>query len=159
MFPSRNRSGPRSSARSAPVIAVGQRVFVNCPGDRTGTVVLEDESGKVPSTVHLTDGVVVEVVAWRPMGMGDARYRVRRASDGADGWVPAVSLRRTAVPVVAPEPAPEPEETPSPRKVNDNGVGRRFGQHNPDFPRPLSSAPLPGISDPADEGGKRFGRR
>jgi hypothetical protein len=143
------------------VIAVGQRVFVNCPGDRTGTVLLEDESGKIPSTVHLTDGVVVEVVAWRPRGTGDARYRVRRASDGADGWVNGDSLRKTAVPdPVAPQPAPAPEAaTPRARSFGDDGA-RPFGQRShPGYPPELGSSRSSLLPEPADDGGKRFGRR
>jgi len=55
------RSAPRPSPRSSPTIAVGQRVFVNCPGGRSGSVVLLDESGKIFSATHLADGVEVEV--------------------------------------------------------------------------------------------------
>ena len=159
MFPSRNRSVPRPPPRSGPVIAVGQRVFVNCPGDRSGTVVLEDESGKVPSTVHLTDGVVVEVVAWRPRGTGDARYRVRRATDGADGWLGGDSLRRTA------DPAPlttASESAPTPAAPETDGNGNRpFGQRSHversvAFPSPPTSVPQ---STNSDSVGRRFGQR
>jgi hypothetical protein len=102
-------------------MAVGLRVFVNCPGDRSGSVILGDASGKVLSAVHLADGVEVEVIAWRP-GWSDARYRVRASAGGADGWLPADNLRRALVP--PPEAAPpKAQEVP----VADTSR-RRFGQ-------------------------------
>ena len=162
MFPSRSRSGPRPPSRSVPVIAVGQRVFINCPGDRTGSVPLEDESGKGPVSIRLTDGVVVEIVAWRPRGTSDPRYRVRRASDGADGWVGAESLRRTQVPVVAPsEPDAAPVTTPS---FDENDAeARPFGQrtHREFVPRIATSPTSPTSLPPTlpDAGGRRFGQR
>jgi len=120
LFPSRSRSAQPPS-RSTPVIAVGQRVYVNCPGNRSGSVILGDASGKVLSAVHLADGVEVEVIAWRPRGSSDARYRVRASADGADGWLPADNLLRALVP--RPEPAPpRAQEVP----VADTSR-RRFG--------------------------------
>src|SRR2546428_142276 len=102
-FPSRNRVVPRSPSRSAPVMAVGQRVFIDVAGNRSGSVVLADESGKVLSTVHLADGFEVEVVAWRPRGPSDTRYRIR-TPQGVDGWLPANNLRAALVPLPAHEP-------------------------------------------------------
>lgn len=120
-FPSRNRSVAQPRSRSTPVMAVGQRVFVNCPGNRSGSVILGDASGKILSAVHLADGVEVEVIAWRP-GWSDARYRVRASADGADGWLPADNLRRALVPL--PEPAP-PKAQEAPVAETSR---RRFGQ-------------------------------
>jgi hypothetical protein len=137
------------------VIAIGQRVFVNCPGDRSGGVFLADESGKVVSAVHLADGVEVEVVAWRPGGAHDTRYRVRTPSSGADGWLPADNLRKVLVPLPAPEPSPA-AATP----VTDTGA-KRFGQraHQTDGP-PASASPTPVRWGPAaDAAGRRFGQR
>ena len=159
MLASRNRSGPRPP-RSASVIAVGQRVFINCPGDRAGSVPLEDVSGKVHLPIRLADGAAVEVVAWRPRGTSDPRYRVRRASDGADGWVDADSLRRTLDPVETP-PAPAAPVS-APPSISDPGA-RPFGQRSHrGFDAGLASVPTGSVaplSPSSDDGGKRFGRR
>jgi len=154
LFPSRGQSVPRPPSRSIPVIAVGRRVFVNCPGNRWGSVGLVDERGKVLSAVHLADGVEVEVVAWRPRGAGDALYRVRTPSDGADGWLPAANLRRVLVPVPASEPSPTPE-TP----ITDAG-GRRFGQRSQIGRPPASGSPTPAHPVPAANADRRrFGQQ
>jgi hypothetical protein len=111
-----------SGASAPPVIAVGSRVFVHCIEDASGSVILTDESGTVARS-SLADGVVVEVLAWRPRGSGGTRYRVRVGREGADGWVAAANLRTTAArPAVAP-PAPTPEP-----KSQPDMDGRRFGQ-------------------------------
>jgi hypothetical protein len=104
------------------VLAIGQRVFVHCVGDRNGSVVLADEAGKALRST-LADGVEVEVVAWRPRGSGGTRYRVRAAGDGTDGWVHSSNLRTMLVPppVVAPPPGAPVATDPGP-------AGRRFGQ-------------------------------
>ena len=152
-FPYR-RSVPRSPSRSTPVIAVGQRVFVDSAGNRSGSVVLADENGKVLSAVSLADGVEVEVVAWRPRGASDTRYRVRTSSGGADGWVPADNLRRALVSVPAPEPT-----TPGQATAVTDADGRRFGQrsHTQRLPPSGSPAPAQPVSV-ADTGGRRFGQ-
>ena len=121
---SRGRSVGRPSGSSTPVLAVGQRVFVNCPGDRTGSVVLTDTSGQVPSS-SLADGVEVEVLEWRPRGAGGTRYRVRAGRDGADGWLHASNLRT----VLVPPPAAEPRTPPQPA-ADTASTGRRFGQRS-----------------------------
>ncbi len=151
-FPFRTRSVPRPP--SIPVIAIGQRVFVNCPGNRSGSVSLADESGKVVSAVHLADGAEVEVVAWRPRGASDTRYRVRAPSNGADGWLPADNLRK----VLDPLPAPEPPTAPA-TPVTDTD-GRRFGQRAQTARPPVSGSPTPVQPAPtADAAGRRFGQR
>jgi hypothetical protein len=134
-------------------IAVGQRVFVNCPGDRRGTVSLVDETGQIFSAVHLTDGAEVEVVAWRPRVGSDAHYRVRVSSSGADGWLPAGNLRKVLVPI------PPAERAAAPVAPSVDAGGTRFGQR-PHVRRPptasaASTAPAaPGVPG----GGKRFGQ-
>jgi len=133
------------------VMAVGQHVFVNCPEERTGSVVLADESGKVMSAVHLADGVEVEVIAWRPRGASGTRYRVRRPSDSADGWLSSTNLRKTAI---AP-PAPARETV-----VSDDGGSRPFGQQSHTERVRVSHAPSPVEPLPSDESrGRRFGQR
>src|SRR5262245_40914820 len=101
-IPPRAHSPSRPSG--APVLAVGQRVFVHCGADRTGSVVLDDDNGH-PSQASLADGVEVEVIAWRPRGASGTRYRIRAAGDGADGWVHASNLRTTATAPSAPSEA------------------------------------------------------
>lgn len=174
MFQSRNRPTPRSAPRSSPTIAIGQHVFVNCPGGRLGSVALVDVTGKILSAVQLADGVEVEVVAWRPRVEGDAHYRVRSSSSGADGWLPAGNLRKLPVPL-APVEAPVTKAAPmtygggsafggrravapssrAPAPVTD---GRRFGQHfDPERAPATSPAPtMPEHSVPG--GGRRFGQ-
>ena len=132
-FSSRDRSAPRLPSRKSPVIAVGQRVFVNCSSNPSGSVALANQNGKVLPGMHLADGVEVEVVAWRPRVAGDAHYRVRAPSSGADGWLPAGNLRRVLSPVPAPETPPpqatsgeRPREQPSPAEAR----GRRFGERS-----------------------------
>ena len=155
---SRSRPVPRPPSRSTPVMAVGQRVFVNSAGNRSGSVTLADVSGKVLSTVHLADGIEVEVVAWRPCGVSGTRYRVREPH-GADGWLPAENLRR----VLTPLPPPEPPTSAQARIVADAG-GRRFGQRSQPERAP-SAASLPPTSLPPARpapavagGGRRFGQ-
>ena len=172
-----SRSRPaRPASRSGPVMAIGQRVFVDSAGSRSGSVALADVSGKIPSAVNLADGSEVEVVAWRPRGANETRYRVR-APHGVDGWLPAENLRRALLPVVPLEPSTvarattaedtggrrfgqrsHPESRPS--SVEDTS-GRRFGQRSYPESRPSSPASLtPGQLPPTvvDTGGRRFGQ-
>jgi hypothetical protein len=107
--------------RSLPVLAVGQRVFVNTLGERSGSVALGDVSGKILSAMHLVDGTEVQVVAWRPNGRSNTRYRVH-SLQGADGWLAAENLR-SALTAIAPD---EPPTAPTPRD-GSNSNGRRFG--------------------------------
>jgi len=104
------------------VLAVGQRVFINPPGDMSRLVSLTDERG-VPAAGALRDGAEVEIIAWRPRGSTGTRYRVRNNSDGSDGWLAADELRATAIrPVSAAPTAPE-----APSSTGYNGAGRPFG--------------------------------
>jgi hypothetical protein len=133
-------------------MAVGQRVFVNCPGTHPGWVALEDDSGKVVSSVHLADGVEVEVIAWRPRGPTDTRYRVRRQSDGADGWLSCGNLRSALVP-----------PTPDPAKADTASAGdgdlRSFGQRAYVQKAPTTqSVPAAAPTAVSDARGRRFGQ-
>jgi hypothetical protein len=132
-------------------IAVGQRVFVNCPGDRSGSVALVDETGQISSAIHLTDGAEVEVVAWRPRVGSDAHYRVRVSLSGADGWLPAGNLRKVLVPV------PPPERTAVAAPTVDAG-GTRFGQRSQTRRPPLASSVPTAPQAPVGGGGRRFGQ-
>ncbi len=122
-MPSRSRPVARPRSRSAPVMAVGRRVFVNSAGGRTGSVGHAGGCGGIPTAGQLGDGIEVEVVAWQPRGASDTRYRVR-ASNGADGWLPAANLRT----VLVPPPPPEPP-TPAQATTVADASRRRFGQH------------------------------
>jgi hypothetical protein len=149
LFPSRSRPIPRTPSRSTPVIPVGKRVFVHCPDNRSGFVTLTDEGGKVPSAVHLADGVEVEVIAWRPRVAGAAHYRVRVPPDGADGWLPVANLRSALVPLPVPD-SPAPQPTPP-----THAVGKPFEpRHRAAVPRAVTTAPRTSV--PA--GGRRFGQ-
>jgi hypothetical protein len=152
-IPSRGRSVPRPPSRSTRVMAVGQRVFVNTAGDRGGSVTLADVSGKVLSTVHLADGIEVEVVAWRPGSGSDTRYRVR-GPHGADGWLAAENLREALVPLPPPEPA-----TPAPGRIVADPGGRRFGEHFATGRAAAPASPEPAPATTAVDGeGRRFGQ-
>lgn len=149
-FPSSRRSIPRPP-RLGFVLAVGQHAFVNSTGSPARPVELGDESGKLLSGEYLIDGVEVEVLAWRPRGPSDTRYRVR-GPDGADGWVPAGNLRRSFVP--PPSPA---SPTAAQAAVPADSNGRPFGQRSHTglhSPPPLTS-PAPSAAN----GGRRFGKR
>jgi len=134
-------------------MAIGQRVFVDSAGSRSGSVALADVSGKILSAVHLADGFEVEVVAWRPRGANETRYRVR-APDGVDGWLSAENLRKALVPA----PRVEPSSPARATMVADPG-GRPFGQrsHTEHLPSsaPLGPAPARTV---VDAGGRRFGQ-
>src|SRR6185295_15594006 len=90
------------------VLAVGQRAFVHHPGDTPYPVAMTDDHG-LPGAAAVCDGDEVEILAWRPRGSTGTRYRVRRHTDGAHGWLAATELRRTAV-----RPAPSVPDEPSP---------------------------------------------
>ena len=148
-FPSSRRS--IAPPRLKIVLAIGQRVFVNSPDVPPRPVALGDESGKLFSGASLIDGVEVEVMAWRPRGPSDTRYRVR-AADGADGWLAAGNLRKSLVPPPSPS-----STTPAQMAVPAEGNGRPFGQRSHvgmQSPAPLSP---PAASNPAR--GRRFGER
>jgi hypothetical protein len=139
-----------------------------------------DVTGKILSAVQLADGVEVEVIAWRPRVEGDAHYRVRSPSNGADGWLPAGNLRKVLVPLAPAEaavakaapmgygggsafggrgrvvaPSSPASARPAPAPVVD---GRRFGQHF-ETERAPASSPAPTMPErPVPGGGRRFGQ-
>jgi hypothetical protein len=162
-------------------MAIGQRVFVDSAGSRSGVVALADVSGKIVSAVHLADGAEVQVVAWRPRGSNETRYRVQ-APHGIDGWLPAENLRSAFVAVPRVEPGTparavaesdgrpfgqrrHPERAPEPVRpervpafADDGGPSRRFGQqlHPAHASEPVRSEPVPPL---ADDGYRRFGNQ
>src|SRR5256886_17634907 len=75
-YSSRGRPIVRPPSRSGPVMAIGQRVFVDSAGSRSGSVPLADMSGEVVSAVPLADGVEVRVLEWRPRGRNGPPYWV-----------------------------------------------------------------------------------
>ena len=160
-FPTRARSTPRASRSSLPTIAIGRLVFVNChPSDRSGAVFLADESGKVISAVRVADGLEVEVIAWRPRGAAETRYRVRVRSTGAEGWLPAENLRTVLIPLPPPAPPAAAALTPA-RATPIAGSRRRFGQHFDAAPARTASSSSPASGSPApsgDDRGRRFGQ-
>jgi hypothetical protein len=113
-------SGPGSRS-TGPVLSVGQRVFVHCPGDPSRRVAVTDDADAVAWTA--ADGAEVEIVAWKPRGSAGTRYRVQATSDRREGWLTADALRSAKVP--APPPAPA-TDAPAAADVARNS-GRRFG--------------------------------
>ena len=103
------------------VLAVGQRAFVNHPSDSPYPIAMTDDQG-LPAPASMLDGDEVEILAWRPRGSTGTRYRVRRHTDGAHGWLAAGELRRTAV---RPAPAEPTEAAQSAARYHD--MGRPFG--------------------------------
>jgi len=154
-LPSRARAVSRPFTRLVP-IAVGQHVFVNCPESRSGSVQLGDMSGKVLSAERLDDGAEVEVVAWRPIGVSAARYRIRARSGGVDGWLAAEHLRTAFIPVpkvAAPPPGGTSFVAPAERRFGQRAHAERT--YAPVEPTYAPAAPV--VSDPVPGGGRRFG--
>ncbi len=154
LAPSGTLPGSRRRSPASFVLKVGQHVFVNCPGDRSRSAPLGDESGESVSTVSLADGADVEVLAWRPRTPTGPRYRIRAYSTGTDGWIAASNLRTVFVPF--------PESTPPspPATVASHGSGRQSGPYTPRECPPAaapSASPEPAPAD--DIVGRRFGQR
>ena len=152
LFPPRSRPIPRPPSR--PAIAVGQRVFVHCPDGPRGSVLLMDQNGKnLRSAVRLADGVEVEVVGWQPSVARDAHYRVRALSTDADGWLSAVNLRNSQVPLPLTERLAA-QTTP----VIDPGA-RPFGQRSDTRQSPASGSPAPAqVAPDSDDNRRGFGQ-
>jgi len=99
--------GPMPSARpsrsTGPILSVGRRVFVHCPGAPGKTVELTDDTG-CGGGAMLADGTEVEIVAWRPRGATGTRYRVQGKEARVEGWLGVDNLR-PGLTVVVPPPA------------------------------------------------------
>src|SRR5438093_11584824 len=151
-LPPSSRSIPRPTP--PPAITVGQRVFVHWPGGRRGSVLLTDQNGKnLRSAVHLADGVEVVVVAWQPTVAGGSHYRIRAPSSDADGWLSAVNLRTSLVPL-PPSERPAAQTTP----VTDPGE-RPFGQRSHTRQSPALESPTTAESAlDSDDGSRGFGQ-
>ena len=110
---------PAGTRVGGPVLAIGQRARVVCPSGRVHRVMLTDDLGV--TLASLSEGVEVEIVAWRPRGPNGTRYRVRSGANGLEGWLGAASLRSEP-----PRPVVKPVAvvvTPPARKVQAE-VGR-----------------------------------
>jgi hypothetical protein len=110
------------------VFAVGRRVYVACSRQHSPQVALKDDAGRVARS-SLSDGTEVEILAWRPRGFGETRYRVRSTGTGLEGWLAVENLRTTQA-AVAPL-----DETAQSAVGPDLGQGavfadprRRFGR-------------------------------
>ena len=121
-FPQGPARGSSTVRVRAPVFAIGRRAFVVCPGGRRARVTLTDLAG-ADSPLSLAADTEVDIVAWRPHGPGDTRYRVRSASDGVEGWLASGNLR-IAQAAVAPPTVPERQIRALPRPA-PAGAGRR----------------------------------
>jgi hypothetical protein len=118
---------PASGRKRTSVFAVGRRVYVACSREHPPHVTLKDDSDAVSRT-SLTDGTEVEILAWRPRGFGETRYRVRSTGTGLEGWLAGDNLRTTQA-AVAPPAEPAPSGAGSDR-LGDAFANpkRRFGQ-------------------------------
>ena len=113
-FPQSHGVQPPRPRSSSPVLAVGHRVLVSCPGNGTHGVTLTDSDGTTPLAT-VADGAEVEIVAWQPRGAGGTRYRIKATSGGMQGWLAAANLRARPLPPEPPRPvavAPAPSRAP-----------------------------------------------
>ena len=120
---------PASSRKRTSVFAVGRRVYVACSRDLAPQVALKDDAGVVTrGGGSLRDGAEVEILAWRPRGFGETRYRVRSTDTGLEGWLAGDNLRATLVAVAPPEETSPSTVAADPRRAAFADTGRRFGQ-------------------------------
>jgi len=87
------------------VLAVGWRAIVTGRAGKANHVVLTDNDGTTPLGT-LAAGLEVEILAWRPHGTHDTRYRVLSRKGGIEGWLAAASLTPSRLPLPANKPAP-----------------------------------------------------
>ena len=106
-FPQSHGVQPQRPRSTTPILAVGHRVLVSCPGNGTRGVTLTDSDGTTPLAT-VVDGAEVEIVAWQPRGAGGTRYRIKATSGGMQGWLAAANLRARPLP----PPPPRPVATP-----------------------------------------------
>ena len=114
-LPAFARIPPPRIAGDALVLCVGSRGVVRADGSK-GSVTLMSEDG-LTSLATLSDGVEVEIVAWRPRRAGGTMYCVRQTSGVAEGWVAAVSLRPHPIPA-RPKPTPARPKPPVQSKAS-----------------------------------------
>jgi hypothetical protein len=120
---------PASSRKRTSVFAVGRRVYVACSREHPAQVALKDDAGVVArSGGNLRDGTEVEILAWRPRGFGETRYRVRSTGTGVEGWLAGDNLRPTQVAVAPPEQTAQSAVASDPRRAVFADTHRRFGQ-------------------------------
>jgi hypothetical protein len=112
-FPQSHGVQPPRPRSSTPVLAVGHRVLVSCPGNGSHGVTVTDSDGTTPLAT-LADGAEVEIVAWQPRGAGGTRYRIKTANGGTQGWLAAANLRPRPLPPEPPRVAPTPPPPASP---------------------------------------------
>ena len=105
------RVRPSRSGVGGPVLAVGRRVVVTCPGGKSGRVTLMDHAGTT-AMATVADGVEVEILAWQPYRAGGPRYRVLSGSGGVEGWLGAENLKAIDRP-----PPPMPPAVAAPGRV------------------------------------------
>jgi hypothetical protein len=91
------RARPPFGRQRGPILAVGWRVVVTCPGGGSNCVTLTDMEGTTPLAT-VADGLEVEILAWQPFGAGGIRYRVLSVKGGVEGWLGAASLRPSQLP-------------------------------------------------------------
>jgi len=121
----RRSQAPAPARIRVSVFAVGRRVYVDCPGDRSARVSLTDEAGKRP-LASLSEGTEVAILAWRPGSAGTTRYCVRVTDSGLEGWLPVGNLRSTQAAIASPAAPARPAVRPAPLLAGE--PARRFGQ-------------------------------
>ena len=75
------------------VFAVGAHGYANGANGERAIPLTDARGAKIPTT--LSDGAEVEVLGWKPGGLGGARYRVRVIADKTEGWLSGTHLRST----------------------------------------------------------------
>lgn len=146
--PPRTPMSPRPSRSTGPVLSVGRRVFVNCSGGSNRRVTLTDDIGQT-ALGTLTDGIEVEVIAWKPRG-GGTRYRVKHHKDGLEGWLSVDELRVTPRPASAtPPPAATPPAAAAAAAARPTPARAAPARPAPARPAPARPAPAPARTAPA----------
>ena len=140
---------PPFRAPKGPVLAVGSRALVSCPGAGARQAILTNDD-LVTARATIPDGAEVEILAWHPNGANGTRYRVLSLRDGVEGWIGATSLKpraRPPVPEAARLPAP-PVSIPPARTLSRGPV------------RPAAGARVePVATKAAERAGKKTGRK
>ena len=132
-FPQTSGTHPPRPQAGTPVLAVGRRMLVNCPGDGMRRVTLTDGNGST-ALATLADGTEVEIVAWHPRGAGGTRYRIRATAGGIQGWLAAADLRPCPAPPPPPvvrAPAAAPRPAPSQAKARPRPASRSAKKAKP----------------------------